>query len=239
MLFVWVPEGSFRLEPGEGQSYTTPPQRFNVSNGYWLGRTEVTRAQFARFVKESGYVTEAEKARNRWTWRDPGFRQRGDHPAVYIGFSDAQRYAEWAGVSLPTEAEWLHGCLAGSEAVYPWGNKMDDRRAWHRENAGDGTRPVGRKLPNAWGLCDMVGNAQEWCRSGAVGVFRGGSWTRCPGYRYLDGRWMEPFTWELARKLHDGSPVLQYPWDDDRGFRCIRRVGPVVGEVTPPPSASH
>ncbi len=167
MRFVWVPAGSFTVEVpvnsnDPNDAGKTSPQTIAFEQGYWVGRTEATVGQFRRFVRETGYVTDAEKAGNRWTWKDPGFPQRDDHPVVYISFVDARQYARWAGVELPTEAQWLYACWASE--VSPL---LDDRRVWHRLNTeGTGTRPVARKLPNAWGLYDMVGNAREYCRVG-------------------------------------------------------------------------
>lgn len=235
MEFVWIVPGSLMVEgPASGEKQTPAMTRIEFPQGFWLGRTEVTVGQYRRFVEQTGHVTEPEKAKNRWTWKNPVFPQKDDHPVGWLGFEDAVAYAKWAGVDLPTEAEWLYACRAGTNTKFYWGDKIDDRYLWHRDNAGDGSRPVAQKLPNAWGLFDMVGNAHEWCRSGEYGVLRGGSWTRCPKYVHVSGSTVEPFDREVGLRLHDGSKPFMYPWDDDRGFRCIRRTGPRIGD--PPPS---
>ena len=235
MEFVWIPPGKLVVEvsppPGKEQALRTTQIAF--AQGYWMGRTEVTLGEYRRFVAETGHVTEPEKAKNRWTWKHPGFPQAGDHPVGWLGYDDAFRYAQWAGVDVPTEAEWLYACRAGTATKFYWGEKLDDRYLWHRGNSGDGTRPVAKKLPNAWGLYDMVGNAHEWCRSGDYAVLRGGSWTRCPQYVHVSGGLVKPFDWEVGPRLHDGSKPVMYPWDDDRGFRCIRRTGPRIGDPKP------
>ncbi|MEN6575334.1 MAG: formylglycine-generating enzyme family protein [Phycisphaerales bacterium] len=235
MQFVWVPAGSLMAEvpvesddPNDADRVSS--QSVTFGEGFWVGRTEVTVGQFHRFVTETGYVTDAERAGNRWTWKDPGFPQKDNHPVVYLSYADALQYAGWAGVDLPTEAQWLYACKAGTSTVFYWGDEMDDRYVWHRGNTeGTGTRPVARKLPNSWGLYDTVGNAREYCKVDAARfATRGGAWTRCPSYRGRTGSVYEKlFDEDVSPRLErsDANPRYPpYPWDDDRGFRCIRTV---------------
>lgn len=146
---------------------------------------------------------------------------------MYISYPDALSYCRWAGVDLPTETEWLYACRAGTTTRYYWGDKIDDRYLWHRANSPTGTKPVARKLPNTWGLYDMVGNAWEYAKvCDIIYAVRGGAWTRCP--------WAKLHWGPIANDLFSGavSPRLTkcqppnmfspYPWDDDHGFRCIK-----------------
>jgi len=65
-------------------------------------------------------------------------------------------------VELPTEAQWEVACRAG-EGVLPRYGELD-AIAWYGRNSGDSTHAVGEKMPNRWGLYDMLGNVWEWCR---------------------------------------------------------------------------
>ena len=231
MTFAWVPAGSFAVQVAAERTRVddperTVPQEVTFAQGFWVGRTEVTVGQFQRFVKATGYLTDAEKANNRFTWQSPGFSQRAHHPVVYVSYDDARRYAQWAGADLPTEAEWLYACRAGTTTRFYWGDTVDDRYLWHRCNTnGLATQPVARKRPNAWGLYDMVGNAWEYCQVGDTSCWasRGASWTRCPQYRTRQGTMTGILLEESVSRLQRCDPKYPpYPWDDDRGFRCIQ-----------------
>jgi formylglycine-generating enzyme required for sulfatase activity len=232
MEFVWVPPGSLSAEVPHGTNQ--PPEfvseNLSIRTGFWLGRTEVTVAQFRNFVAATDHVTDAEKAGNRWTWKAPGFPQADDHPVVYVSFTDAQAYAAWADTELPTETEWLYACRAGTTTRFSWGDEMDDRHVWHRANTEAlGTQPVATKLPNPWGLHDLVGNAWEYCRvEGGGFAVRGGSWMRCVSYRTrpgtLTGNLFADAVAPRLNRFDPNPPFPPYPWDDDRGFRCLKHV---------------
>lgn len=115
-------------------------------------------------------------------WRHPEGPQsdlsgRGDHPVVQVTWDDAQAYCAWAGVRLPTEAEWEYAARGGlAGARYPWGDEREPGGE-HRMNVfqgtfpstdtGDdgfvGTAPVDSYGPNGFGLYDVCGNVWEWC----------------------------------------------------------------------------
>ncbi len=133
--------------------------------GFAMAKTETTVAQFAAFVKATGYRTTAEQAGNPRTWRAPGYKVAGNQPVVYVTVKDATAYCEWIGARLPTDAEWERAARAGSTTRHYWGDKIDGRYLWYRANTSGRPGPVGKKLPNAWGLYDVEGNVWEWATS--------------------------------------------------------------------------
>jgi len=110
---------------------------------FYLGRHEVTVAEFRRFVDETGYATEAEqqdgchswigdgreeKVRDH-NWRNTGFPQTENDPVVCVSWNDASEYIAWLNKKegrnyrLPTEAEWEYAARSGGkEYLYSWGN---------------------------------------------------------------------------------------------------------------------
>lgn len=149
---VVIPEGSFMMgsPDGEpGQDTDEVPQHRVTLKRFALAQTEVTVAEFRRFVDADGYRTDAEKKSTGnaegcfvylgdvdfgmtagTSWRDPGFPQQDDHPVVCISWNDAQAYVDWlskqTGVAyrLPSEAEFEYALRAGGDSAWPWGGDV-------------------------------------------------------------------------------------------------------------------
>jgi len=142
---------------------------------YYIGRFEVTKAQFRAFVEKSGYTA------------DPStLVGEPDHPVVNVSWPDAMAYARWleetlregsetpsrlgqllrAGwrISLPSEAQWEKAARGSDGRIFPWGNEPSRDLANYQ---GSGTTPVGRYrcVQCSYGLADMSGNVWEWTRS--------------------------------------------------------------------------
>jgi formylglycine-generating enzyme len=186
---VLVPAGSFRQgspgsERGRGSDEAT--REVSLTRDYYIGKYEVTVEQFAAFVEDTQYVTEAERGRSggygfdgkkltqspRYSWREPGYPQSDRHPVSLVTHADAQEFSRWlseaAGraIDLPTEAEWERASRAGTSTRFYGGgaDEMAPRIGWFAKNAPHGARAVGQLAPNGMGLHDMAGNVHEWCR---------------------------------------------------------------------------
>ena len=211
----WIPPGRFLMgspEDEEGRFANEGPRHEEqIGTGFWLFDTPCTQV-----------LWEAVMRRNPSQFKGP------DRPVEQVSWDDCQEFVRrlngrLAGLELglPSEAQWEYACRAGTETARYHANLKEI--AWYYENSGGETHAVGGKLPNEWGLYDMLGNVWEWCSDAwrkdysvargeepGVGasvprVIRGGSW------RYN----VAP----LARAAYRdrGDPSAQV---GDLGFRC-------------------
>lgn len=160
---------------------------------------DVTNAAFMRFVEDGGYRSERWWRPEDWAWvvkdrvSHPGFWEQADGrwywramfervplPAswpVYVTWAEANAYANWRGLRLPTEAEFHRAAFAdraGAERQYPWGDQMPARPPANIDYTRWDPEPVGSHPDgaSAWGVHDLVGNGWEWT-STVFGPFAG------------------------------------------------------------------
>nr|WP_245946611.1 formylglycine-generating enzyme family protein [Paenibacillus cellulosilyticus] len=162
----------------EQTGYRTEAERFGWSFVFHMLVSQETRRKVTQFPPQTPWWLVVHGA----NWLHPegpdsSLANRSDHPVVHISWNDAAAYCLWAGVRLPTEAEWEFAARGGlAEATYPWGNELTpggEHRCniWQGEfpienRADDGyisTAPVQAYQPNGYGLFNMVGNVWEWC----------------------------------------------------------------------------
>lgn len=206
MEMVWCPPGAFTMGSLNGDNDEKPPHQVTLTKGFWMGKTEVTQAQWKSVMGNN-----------------PSRAKGDDLPVEVVSWKDCQEFCEKTGLQLPTEAQWEYACRAGSTGPYAETGELDEM-GWYEENSGGKTHPVGMKQPNAWGLYDMYGNVMEWCQdwygdypNGAVTDPRGASssWSRIA----RGGSWDLPASYcaSAHRGRYDPSNA-----DYDRGFRLVR-----------------
>lgn len=190
--FVVIPSGNFLMGSWKGRVDETPVHMLEI-NSFALGRYVVTNLEFDEFVRNTNYITVAERigSSRMWTggkwkyqegvdWKNPRYdkvniHERWNHPVVQIAWEDAVTFCEWKSkrvnriVELPTESEWEYACKSGSQSNWCFGDDelvLQDY-AWYKKNLDQNiyTQPVGLKKPNSWGLYDMHGNVREWCNT--------------------------------------------------------------------------
>jgi formylglycine-generating enzyme required for sulfatase activity len=216
----WVAPGRFRMgspDKEEGRFSDEGPQHdVTLTKGYWVADAPVTQALWQEVM--SG---------NPSRFTDPM------RPVEQVSWDDAMLFLKRINqmipvldLVLPTEAQWEYACRAGRDMpTYARdGESALNMIAWYEGNNSQQTQPIKQKLPNGWGLYDMLGNVWEWCAddlrsygsdaaSDPVGsldsaqrALRGGSWD------------------DLARDVRAANRValVRVARDFDFGFRCAR-----------------
>ena len=189
---LWVKPGTFEMGSSSGSSDETP-YAVTLTDGYWLGKYEVTQDQWERV-----------------TGSNPSSYKGGGRPVDSVAVTEVTSFCDKltelerkagrlpAGMAyqLPTEAQWEYACRAGTTTAYSFGAELTSDQANIRGGPG-GTTDVGKYPANGWGFHDMHGNVWEWCADrygiyptvaatdpvdpvgpagGSDRVLRGGSW---------------------------------------------------------------
>jgi formylglycine-generating enzyme required for sulfatase activity len=219
---VFIPAGSFEM--GDADMPSNPRRTVQLS-AYWIYKNDVTVAEYRKFCDATGGTMPQAPP---WGWSD-------NNPIVNVTWDNAIAYAKWAGMDLPTEAQWEKAARGTDGRKYPWGNEWDASRCVHSvdENGASPPADVGSHTDNPYGLSDMAGNVWQWCQdkydkdfwtsdaakrtdpeNEAIGdphVLRGGSWVN-----------YNPELFRCALRNW-----LRVPADGilGCGFRCAARLG--------------
>ena len=177
-------------------SFVRIRQPVTITHEFWLGKFEVTQAEYAALQGTN----------------PSHFTGDSNRPVEKLSHSDAKAYCAALSARervagrlppgyeyrLPSEAEWEYACRAGTTNRFSFGDdpRAADAFAWTLEISESTPHPVGLKRPNPWGLHDMHGNVWEWCldwfapypeepatnptgpATGKFKVFRGGGWNQ-------------------------------------------------------------
>jgi formylglycine-generating enzyme required for sulfatase activity len=216
MEFISVPAGCFQMGSKKGRVNEKPVHKVCV-DGFKLGKYEVTRGQWRAVMGDS-----PSRVRFRCV----------DCPVEWVSWNGVQDYIRRlnaqgsAKFRLPTEAEWEYACRSGGkDEIYCGGNEAD-RVAWYSENSG-GTRRVGTKAANRFGLHDMSGNVWESVQDGYGENYYGQSPTKNPQGSdssrdrvYRGGGWNSSNLYLRSSERNRLSPGSR---SDNLGFRLVRQ----------------
>ncbi len=227
LVLARIPAGSFVMgSPDDERGRDAdegPLTNVTISRDFYMGKHEVTQAQWLALMG-SWPVTAP----------SPGNGMGPSHPAYFVSWNDTQVFIAAlnahivatgqgpAAMRLPTEAEWEHAARAGTTTRFSFGDSLsvadgcedDGIRGLHMWYCGNnaalgqpgyGTKSVGLKLPNAFGLHDMHGNVGEWCQDWS-GAYPGGNVTDPVGPSSGTGRVLRGGGWSNdARNCRSAS----------------------------------
>jgi len=193
---IEVPAGEFTMGSNRGDKNERPVHAVTLDR-YYIGKYEITVGQFVAFSNATGYSI-------RGLFRKQPDINQTNYPIKQLQWIDAKAYCDWAGLRLPSEAEWEKAARGTDSREYPWGNEWDPLKC----NGGGssdgygGTAPVGSFAAgiSPYGCYDMAGNVWEWCNdwydedyyarsqpnnppgpaAGKHHAMRGGGWDRSP-----------------------------------------------------------
>ena len=198
----WIKPGTFLMgspdSDKEARDWEKPQHQVTLTNGFWIGQTPCTQELWQAVMGSN-----------------PSHFKGSKRPVEQVSWNDVQDFFRLVSLKnpgldmkLPTEAQWEYACRAGS--TEPRYGPLE-HVAWYDDNSEAETKDVGNKVPNAWGLYDMLGSVWEWCHDwagtydsehaydpigaaeGTDRVVRGGSWFDSAEYvRAADRHLIEP-----------------------------------------------
>jgi formylglycine-generating enzyme required for sulfatase activity len=217
---VLVPEGQFSmgiteeelrqifmLDKRETPIFVTEiPIRTVYLKAYYVDRYPVTNYQYRKFLEETGHREPI--ALNHPVWGKPM------RPVVFVGWNDARAYAEWAGKSLPTEAQWEKAGRGTDTRWWSWGHEFLPGRCNSRQYGLGHTSEIGLfdEGVSPYGCYDMCGNVWEMCEGQWLEGYlpmRGGCFLGSPTFVRVTCRWTPE------------DPMNGAHW---LGFRCVREI---------------
>lgn len=201
------------------------PVREVTLDAFWIDKFEVTNNGYRRCVDAGGCDLPALLE----FYNHPDF---ADHPVVYVSWFQAERFCQWAGGSLPTEAQWELAARGRDGRIFPWGDALVCGKANLKGCTQGLTMPAGSFVDGAspYGVMDMAGNAAEWTAD----------WYDPAGYDAADltnptglmegelktargGSWKNPFSGARATNRTANYPEV---FSSGVGFRCVYQQQP-------------
>jgi formylglycine-generating enzyme required for sulfatase activity len=165
--FVFIPAGLYSIKNKRKPTFV---------ESFFIGKYEVTKSHYQEYCTGKNIRFEIN-------------RDKVNHPVVKVTWKDANRFCEWLAkktgleIDLPTSSQWEMAAASGKNTDYFWGVDF----LWYWGNSGGHTNEIGKKLPNEWGIYDILGNAAEWAKDSHQGnpsqkIIRGGHWDSQKSY---------------------------------------------------------
>ncbi len=237
IAWVPIPAGEFMMGCAEGDRFCNTdelPSHEVPLEGFLMTETEITQQQYENIIKKategyySGFLLPYFEGIPK---ENPSyFSNCPACPLDRFTLEEARNFCTLLDGNLPTEEQWEYAARAnplGSETVYGCGMESDclDEIAWTNRNSEKRTHKVGQKLPNAFGLYDMIGNVWEWCDKDYKSEYdHPNDWIQ---YNSLDRGVLRGGSWQSGVYETRASYRYYAKYDDHRnfsvGFRCVKK----------------
>lgn len=207
--------GKFTMGDDEGAEDSEKPAHEVDAPSFFIDRNEVTNADYAKFVKQTGHKAPE-------NWRGGNYPEgEGDYPVANVTWNDAAAYAKWAGKRLPTEIEWEFAARGTEGRKYPWGNDFDQEKLNSKESGNNQAKSVADFPDGATPekVYNLAGNVAEWTASDDS-LYPGSTAKLAPGSKIVRGG-----GFSLDRKYASATKRTQVPpdtTDPALGFRCAK-----------------
>ncbi len=225
-VLLYVPDGEFTLGADDIDEDSRPIHTVHLSP-FWIGKYPVTNEQYRRYLEDTP------DQRKPGYWDDKEFNQP-QQPVVGVSWEDAVAYCRWAGLGLPSEAQWEAAARGQDQRRYPWGNAEPTASLANFDQKEGKTTPVGSYPGGAgpYGTLDQAGNVWEWCADGwDASAYKGreGQLDPVATSDGVAGRVLRGGSWVVqARYLAAACRLRSRAGSRHRsiGFRCVLRFGP-------------
>ena len=216
--------GSPDTEEGHGDD-EGPVHSVRIS-AFAMGKIEITRGQFAEFVKKSGYIAgdkcwtldNGSYGEHKGNWRDPGYPQNDRHPVTCISWNDARAYVKWLSnrtgkkYRLPTEAEWEYAARANTKTSRYWGDNPD--KACRYANGADNAAQAKIAGARSWSTHHCT---DGFAYTAPVGHFKPNAFGL---YDMLGNVW--EWTEDSYHDSFQDAPAVASAWQGDGANRVLR-----------------
>ena len=225
MEMVYVPKGKFTMGSTDSDAWDDESPVREVSlDAYWIDKYEVSNGQYQKCVN-AGKCTKPSYTDSSTRSSYYGKAEYDNYPVIYVSWHQAKAYCEWAGGSLPTEAQWEKAARGTDARKYPWGDESPNSNLVNYGKIKGDTTAVGSypRGVSPYGAMDMAGNVWEWVLDW-YGPYDAAETNNPQGpgtgdYRVLRGGGWYDVSWDIRSALRNFNfPTFTYAME---GFRCV------------------
>jgi serine/threonine-protein kinase len=228
MTMVYVPVGEFTMGSEKGDRFAKPVHSVAL-DAYWIDQTELTNGMYAKCVN-AGVCDPPIDVSTITRSSYYGNSQFNNYPVIHVNWNQARAYCDWAGVTLPTEAQWEKAARGTDGRVYPWGDEKKDCSKANSSGCESDTAAVGSYPAEVspYGAFGMAGNVQEWVNDWYDGSYYSNSPSNNPqgpssgNLRVVRGGAWNLFGEITASTFFRSSEDPKNNWNTSIGFRCVR-----------------